>query len=229
MLEFIANVGQITDIKSTKLLLKFAKESGFNFAKFDAISLPDAFDSLAITGESSSSLVMASDYKDIFKYANYLGISLYASCYDYDAVDMASRHTYICEIPVEKINDREFIRYVSERFQYVIIRTDNCDLDLIEELYYSFGPHLIMFEPVNTKDKLSGLTQIKLGNLYTGYSDNNDNPIQTIVAATQGVSYIEKPVTLDRNLFGNTRTRDVIEPTQFKTFIDKVKYARSLI
>ncbi len=103
---------------------------------------------------------------------------------------------------------------------------DNCDLDLIEELYYSFGPHLIMFEPVNTKVKLSSLNNIKLGNLYTGYSDNNDNPIQTIVATTQGVSYIEKPVTLDRNLFGNA---SALEPTQFKTFIDKVKYVRSLI
>ena len=218
MLEFIANVGRITDVKSTKLLLKFAKDSGFNFAKFDAISL-----------ESFDSLVMSSDYRDVFKYANSLGISLYASCYDYDAVDMASQHTYICEIPVEKINDREFIRYVSARFQYVIMRMDSCDLDLIEELYYSFGPHLIMFEPVNTKVKLSSLNHIKLGNLYTGYSDNNDNPIQIIVAATQGVSYIEKPVTLDRNLFGNTNTQGVIEPTQFKTFIDKVKYARSLI
>ena len=213
MLEFIANVGQITDVKSTKLLLKFAKDSGFNFAKFDAISFPDLF-------------VMVSDYRDVFKYANSLGISLYASCYDYDTVDMASQHTYICEIPVKKINDREFVRYVSARFQYVIMRMDNCDLDLIEELYYSFGPHLIMFEPVNTKVKLSSLSHIKLGNLYTGYSDNNDNPIQTIVAATQGISYIEKPVTLDRNLFGNT---SALEPTQFKTFIDKVKYARSLI
>ena len=219
MLEFIANVGQITNVKFTKLLLKFAKESGFNFAKFDAISLPNSFDSF----------IMASDYKDVFKYANSLGISLYASCHDYDTVDMTSQHTHICEIPVEKINDREFVRYVSARFQYVIIRMDNCDLNLIEELYYSFGPQLIMFEPVNTKVKLSSLSHIKLGNLYTGYSDNNDNPIQTIVATTQGISYIEKPVTLDRNLFGNTRTQGVIEPTQFKTFIDKVKYARSLI
>jgi len=226
MLEFIANIGHISDIKSLKLLLKFAKESGFNFAKIDGFSVDEQFNDLF----SDSIGMSVVDYEDIFTYADSLGISLYGSCYDYKSVDLFSNYTNICEVPVEKIDDMDFIRYVKNKFRYLILKVDNSDLDLIKDLYYSFGPHLIIYEPIRNLRKLSGINKIRhnLGILHIGFCDNSEDPIPTIVATTQGISYIEKSVTLDRNLFGH-RHIYALEPSQFESFIKKVRYASSLV
>lgn len=223
MLNFIADIGNnhSNDIKALKLLLKFARECGFNFAKIDNdINIQNLFDGLNIF-----------DYKEVFDYANNLGINMYFSCNDYDSADLLSSYTNICEIPVEKNKDFNFINYIKNKFEYIIISVDNIDLDEITELFYSHNPHLIIYRPRNKLNKLSlsniRLIKDKIPRLNLGYSNNVDK-LSSYVAITRGINYIERSITLDKNLFGDGHI-SALEPMEFKKYIGKLRYVNSLL
>lgn len=223
MLNFIADIGNnhSNDIKALKLLLKFARECGFNLAKIDNdINIQNLFDGLNIF-----------DYKEVFDYANNLGINMYFSCNDYDSVDLLSSYTNICEIPVEKNKDNNFIHYIKNKFKYIIISVDNIDLDEITELYYSHDPYLIIYRPRNKLNKLSlsniSIIKDKIPRLNLGYSNNVDK-LSSYVAITRGINYIERSITLDKNLFGDGHI-SALEPMEFKKYIGKLRYVNSLL
>ena len=223
MLNFIADIGNNhgNDIRALKLLLKFARECGFKFAKIDRdINIQNLFDGLNIF-----------DYREVFDYANSLGINMYFSCNDYDSADLLSSYTNICEIPVEKSKDNNFIHYIKKKFKYIIISVDNIDLDEITELFYSHDPHLVIYRQRKKLNKLSlsNVRQIrdKLPRLNIGYNNNTDD-ISSYVAVTKGVNYIERSITLDKNLFGNGHI-SALEPMEYKKYIEKLRYVKSLL
>jgi sialic acid synthase SpsE len=224
MLNFIADIGtnHNNDIAALKLLLKFAKGNGFKFAKIDKeINIENLFDGLNIF-----------DYQEAFDYANSIGINIYFSCNDCDSADLLSMYTNICEISVKKSKDSDFIRYIKTKFKYIIISVNNIDLDEITELFYSHDPHLIIYrQEKNSKNKpnLSYIKQIKnkIPRLNIGYNNNIDN-ISSYVAVTQGINYIERSITLDKNLFGDGHI-SALEPMEFKKYIKKLRYAKSLL
>ena len=223
MLNFIADIGNNhgNDIRALKLLLKFAQECGFKFAKIDRdINIQNLFDGLNIF-----------DYREVFDYANSLGINMYFSCNDYDSADLLSSYTNICEIPVEKSKDNNFIHYIKKKFKYIIISVDNIDLDEITELFYSHDPHLVIYRQRKKLNKLS-LSNVrqnrdKLPRLNIGYNNNTDD-ISSYVAVTKGVNYIERSITLDKNLFGNGHI-SALEPMEYKKYIEKLRYVKSLL
>ena len=223
MLNFIADVGNNhgNDIKALKLLLKYAHECGFNYIKIEKyINIQNLFDGLDIF-----------DYREVFTYANNLGINMYFCCNDYDSADLLSSYTNICEIPVGKNNDNNFINYIKNKFEYIIISVDNIDLDEITELFYSHNPHLVIYRPRNNINKLS-LTNIrlikdKIPRLNIGYCNNTDK-LSSYVALTKGINYIERSITLDKNLFGDGHI-SALEPMEFKKYIGKLRYVKSLL
>ena len=108
---------------------------------------------------------------------------------------------------------------------------DNIDLDEITELFYSHNPFLIIYRPRNNLNKLSllniRLIKEKIPRLNLGYS-NNDDKLSSYVAITRGVNYIERSITLDKNLFGDGHI-SALEPMEFKKYIGKLRYVNSLL
>jgi sialic acid synthase SpsE len=202
MVEFIANIEHFDNVESLKKLLKLVYETGFKYAKLDA--------------NICNTLLKTDDYEDIFLYTKNLGIILYSICYDYNDVDLFKNYTNICQIPSNKQDDVNFIKYVKNNFKDLILEIDYCDFDLSNNLYHSYGPFMIMYK-IKNNINVSELNKIKynLGNLNIGYFDDNIELTNTIVVVSHGINYIEKKVELNNCLD--------------KNYIDINKYVSSLI
>ena len=202
MVEFIANIENFDNVESLKILLKLAYKTGFKYAKLNS--------------NICNNLFVKEDYDNIFLYAQKLGIILYSICYDYNSIDLFCNYTNMCQIPSEKNDDINFIKYVKNKFKHLILELDHCDFDLINNLYYKYGLYMVMYK-IKNNINISELNKIKynLGNLNIGYYDDNAELTNTIVVVSHGINYIEKNIDLYNCLD--------------KNYIDINKYVSSLI
>jgi sialic acid synthase SpsE len=215
MVNFIGNIGvnHNADLKAIKTLIKLGAEAGFNYLKFNTCDTID-FDMFEI--------------HEIFNYAEELNITLFCSINNVITADIIYQYTDICEIPLEKNTDKEFINYIRSKFKNIIFSIDNIELDYLENLYYSYGPQMFLFNACEKNCNTKSIQKfLLLNNVKFCFKYECENLIPHIVSLTNGCEFIERNITLCKELKGDNH-KNSLEPHEYNDFINKLQYANSL-
>ena len=162
--------------------------------------------------------------KELVDYSNNLGIKFFASVWDLDSVDIMAKYTRVGKIGSASITDLELCKYAREKFNFLIISTGMSTEEEIEKCINTCNPDVIMHtnstypcpvEDINLryiermKEKWG--PQSEQGSAI-GYSGHEYGLVTTFAAVAMGCSWVERHVTLDRNMWGSDQ-KSSIEPS----------------
>lgn len=156
---------------------------------------------------------------DLFQHAKQVGIELFASVWDLDSVDLMAKYTSIGKIPSALITDIELCKKARQAFKTLIISTGMSTEEEIEHCVSSCEPDVIMHtnstypSPVNELNLryIEWLKQKYVGK-QIGYSGHEYGLVTTFATIPLGVTWVERHVTLDRNMWGSDQLSSV-EPS----------------
>ncbi len=168
--------------------------------------------------------------KELVEYSNNLGIEFFASVWDLDSVKLMSKYTKIAKLGSASINDLELCKATREAFDFVIISTGMSTEEEIEAAVEASKPNVIMHTnstyPCPVEDlNLRYIEHMKNKwgkNMEIGYSGHEYGLITTYAAVTLGATWVERHVTLDRNMWGSDQSSS-IEPDGLIKLVKGVK------
>ena len=162
--------------------------------------------------------------KELCLYSKNIGIEFFASVWDLDSVKLMSKYTKIGKLGSASINDLELCKAVREAFDTVIISTGMSTEEEIEKAIEASMPDVIMHtnstypcpvEDLNLryiehmKEKWGHIGQI-------GYSGHEYGLVTTFGAVAMGCTWVERHITLDRNMWGSDQSSSVEPSGLFK-------------
>jgi len=211
------------DIETCKKLISIAQLAGFTYVKIQKrnpeVCVPEAQKS--VMRETPWGTMTYLDYKkriefdkkqviDLIKYSKDKGITMFASVWDKDSVDIMSKCTNIGKIPSALITDLELCLYARNKFDKLIISTGMSTEDEIEACIEACNPDIIMHSnstyPCPPEDlNLRYIDWLKqhYPDKEIGYSGHESEIITTLATVPLGVTWIERHVTLDKNMWGS--------------------------
>lgn len=157
--------------------------------------------------------------KELVEYSNSLGIEFFASVWDIDSVKLMAKYTKIGKIPSALITDFELCKCARDNFEFLIISTGTSSEEEIEKCINVCNPDVIMHtnstypcpvEELNLnyidwlKEKWTGKE--------IGYSGHEYGLVTTFASVAKGVTWIERHITLERNMWGSDQSSS-IEPS----------------
>jgi N-acetylneuraminate synthase len=155
---------------------------------------------------------------ELIEFGKQIGIELFASTWDKDSVDVMAKYTNIGKLGSASINDLELCKYAREKFDFLIISTGMSTEEEIEECVKVCNPDVIMHtnstypcpeEDLNLR-YIEWLKQ-KYPNKEIGYSGHEYRLQTTTAAVALGSTWVERHITLDRNMWGSDQ-KSSIEP-----------------
>lgn len=157
--------------------------------------------------------------KELCEYSESIGIKFFASVWDFDSVDLMAKYTSIGKIPSALINDLELCAYAREKFDFLIISTGMSSEKEIEACVAACNPDVIMHTnstyPCPVEDlNLRYIEHLKnkYPNSAIGYSGHEYGLVTSFAAVAMGATWVERHVTLDRNMWGSDQSSS-IEPS----------------
>jgi N-acetylneuraminate synthase len=157
--------------------------------------------------------------EELHAYSKNIGIEFFASVWDIDSAKLMSKYTKIAKIGSACITDLELCAYSREHFDVLIISTGMSTEKEIEECVKICKPDVIMHTnstyPCPVEDlNLKYITY--LGNKWKdaeiGYSGHEYGLVSTYASVALGATWVERHVTLDRNMWGSDQSSS-IEPS----------------
>jgi N-acetylneuraminate synthase len=158
------------------------------------------------------------DYEEIDKFCNTLGINWFASAWDIPSLDFLREFSNMVKIPSALITNDELIRSARSKFDLLLISTGMSTEEEIEHAVKICNPDVIFHTnssyPSNISDlNLNYITHLKKKfNKTVGYSGHEFGLVTTFATIPLGAEWIERHVTLDRNLWGSDQ-KSSVEPT----------------
>jgi len=157
--------------------------------------------------------------RELYDYANNLGIEFFASVWDLDSVDFMKKFTKIGKIPSALITDLELCKYARDNFDFLIVSTGMSTEEEIKKCINICNPDVIMHTnstyPCPVEDlNLNYIHYLKkqYPNKEIGYSGHEYGLVTTFAAVAMGTTWVERHVTLDRNMWGSDQ-KSSIEPS----------------
>jgi len=220
------------DIDIAKKLIDVANTAGCNFAKFQKrnpeVCVPD--DQKEKIRETPWGKMTYLDYKrkiefqetefdDLYEYVRDKDIEIFASVWDKDSVDFMSKYTDIMKIPSALITDLDLCSYAREKSKTLLISTGMSTQEEIDICIKSCSPDVIFHTnstyPCPVEDlNLRYITTLL--DLYPdsdiGYSGHEYGLATTFATVSLGATWIERHVTLDRNMWGSDQ-KSSVEPS----------------
>lgn len=153
---------------------------------------------------------------DLIEYSNSIGIEFFASVWDLPSVDLMAKYTKIGKIPSALINDIELCKYAREKFEMLIISTGMSTEEEIEVVVKESSPDVVMhtcstYPSPMEELNLQYITHLK--NKWTdkeiGYSGHEFGLVSTFATVALGVKWIERHITLDRDMWGSDHKASV--------------------
>lgn len=159
------------------------------------------------------------EYEQISDYCQTLGIKWFSSVWDIPSVDFCSKMTKIGKIPSALINDIELVSYARSKFETLLISTGMSTEEEIENAVRAGNPDVIFHtnstypSPINelNLNYIKWLKE-KYPNSQIGYSGHEFGLVTTFAAVALGATWIERHVTLDREMWGSDQ-KSSVEPT----------------
>ncbi len=154
---------------------------------------------------------------ELMEYSKSIGIEFFASVWDKISCDIMSKHCRIGKIPSALINDLELCQYAREKFDTLIISTGMSIESEIEDCVNTCNPNVVMHTcstypcPVEELN-LNYIRHLenKWGNrCEIGYSGHEYGLVSTFATVALGVKWIERHITLDREMWGSDHKASV--------------------
>ena len=246
---FIAEIGinHNGDISITKELIKKAKDSGFNSVKFQKRTIDKVYSKELLDqprespwGKTQRDQKMGlefsyDEYLEIDKYCKSLNIDWFASAWDVESVIFLDQFDLkYHKIASPMIVDINFLEEVAKRNLHTFISTgmstvENIDkaVDIFKSKNCSFElMHCVSTYPLKAEDaNLKTISSLmKKYNCNVGYSGHENGVAVSIVAATLGITSLERHVTLDRTMYGSDQAAS-LEPRGMMDMITGIKKA----
>lgn len=157
--------------------------------------------------------------QELVQFSHSIGIEFFASVWDTDSVDVMCKYTSIGKIPSALITDLKLCQYAREKFNFLIISTGMSTEEEIEQCVDACHPDVIMHTnssyPCPVEDlNLQYITWLKnkFRDVSIGYSGHEYGLVTTFASVALGATWIERHVTLDRDMWGSDQTSSV-EPS----------------
>lgn len=157
--------------------------------------------------------------KELVEYSNNLGIEFFASVWDLDSARLMAKYTKTAKLGSASINDLELCKLTRELFDLVIISTGMSTEEEIDAAVEAAQPDVIMHTnstypcPVEELN-LRYIEHMKKkwgSKMEIGYSGHEYGLITSYAAVALGATWVERHVTLDRNMWGSDQSSS-IEP-----------------
>ncbi|XP_011561047.2 sialic acid synthase [Plutella xylostella] len=245
----IAEVGQNHqgDIEVAKKLIKAAKEAGASCVKFQKTCLNEKFTKKYLErpydssnswgktyGEHKRHLEFSdTQYRELFKYAQEVGILVTAS-----AMDMVSFDALLnLKVPFIKIgsgdsNNLLFLKYAASKKIPLVVSTGMVDKQAVKTIYDIISAvhknfcllHCVSAYPVPYEDcNLTVLQDYKnTFDVPVGYSGQEIGTAVALGAVALGAKVIEKHITLDKGLKGTDHVCS-LTPAEFAQLVRDVR------
>ena len=168
--------------------------------------------------------------KELCEYSKSLDIEFFASVWDIDSAKCMAKYTKIAKIGSASITDYELCKVTRELFDVVIISTGMSTEEEVEKAVEVAKPDVIMhtnstypcpIEELNLryiehlKEKYGKTSEI-------GYSGHEYGLVSTFAAVAMGSTWIERHVTLDRNMWGSDHLSS-IEPSGLIKLVNGIR------
>tara|TARA_Y100001970_G_scaffold261012_1_gene343673 strand:- start:1930 stop:2754 length:825 start_codon:yes stop_codon:yes gene_type:complete len=155
---------------------------------------------------------------ELYNYAKTLRTNFFASVWDKDSVDVMRDITDIGKIPSALITDLELCKYARDNFKTLIISTGMSTEQEIIDCVNVCNPDVIMHSnstyPCPTNElNLRYIEHLKkkYPDKEIGYSGHEYSLPTTYTAVVLGATWIERHITLDRNMWGSDH-KSSVEP-----------------
>ena len=156
--------------------------------------------------------------QELCEFSKSIGIVFFASVWDLDSVAVMAKYTTIGKIGSASINDLDLCKAARNAFDTLIISTGMSTEEEIEACVEACNPDIIMHTnstyPCPPEElNLQYITWLKekYPNKEIGYSGHEFGLVTTYCACGLGAEWVERHITLDRDLWGSDQTSS-IEP-----------------
>lgn len=211
------------DIEICKKLIYLAKISGFNYVKIQKrnpdICVPELqknklkntpWGEMKYIDYKKKIEFNENQIKELIQYSKELDIIFFASVWDKDSVDIMCKYCEYGKIPSALITNLDLCDYARKKFSTLIISTGMSTEEEIEKCVHICNPNVIMHtnSTYPSLEKELNLKYISwLKNKYKdkdiGYSGHESGIIPTLITIPLGVSWIERHITLDKDMWGS--------------------------
>ena len=250
MVKVIAEIGinHNGSIKLCKEMMMLAKVAGCDYAKIQKrnpdVCVPESQKSKPKSTPWGDMTYIQYKHKiefseeqigELMEFADLIGIKLFASTWDKDSVDVMSKYTKIGKLGSASINDLELCKYAREKFDFLIISTGMSTEEEIEKCVEVCNPDVIMHTnstyPCPEEDlnlRYIQWLKKKYPSKEIGYSGHEYRLSTTTVAVGLGATWVERHITLDRNMWGSDQ-KSSIQPAGLFHLMDQIKVCEKAI
>lgn len=151
-----------------------------------------------------------SQIKELFDYAQQIGIKFFASVWDKDSANLMAKYSTIGKIPSALINDLDLCKYARSKFETLIISTGMSSEKEIVDCVDACNPDVIMHTNSTYPCPVQDLNLRYIEHLRSkypdkeiGYSGHEYGLVTSFVAAGLGAKWVERHITLDRHMWGS--------------------------
>lgn len=155
-------------------------------------------------------------YKEIFNYCDYKGIKCFASVWDVNSIDFMKEFTDIVKIPSALITNKEVLEKARKEFKTVIMSTGMSTEEDINAATKHGKPDVIMHTNSTYPTPIDEMNleyiywlKAKYPGTDIGYSGHEFGLAQSISTVLMGVKWIERHITLDREMWGSDQKASV--------------------
>jgi N-acetylneuraminate synthase len=153
---------------------------------------------------------------ELIEFSKSIGIEFFASVWDLPSVDLMSKYTKIGKIPSALINDIELCKYAREKFELLIISTGMSTEEEIEKVIEESKPDVVMHTCSTYPSPMEELNLQYITHLKNkwegkdiGYSGHEFGLVSTFATVALGVKWIERHITMDREMWGSDHKASV--------------------
>ncbi len=228
------------NFKKTIKLIKLAIKAGANAVKFQLFKTESLYkkDSKEFKYlkkyETSFKL-----FKKIFKYCKEKKIICYASPFDKFSINFLKKcNNKIYKIASSEIDKLDNIDLISKLGKKIIISTGMANhYDIKKSIKIcrrNKNNNIVLMHCVSQYPQptdagnLNKIDALKKFGYDVGFSDHSENNISAIIAASKGVTYFEKHITLSKKQKGPDHFY-ACEIKDFKNYIDSIKLAKKAL
>ena len=217
------------DVKIAKQLIKNAKDCGFDSVKFQKRTIDAVYDKKTLDGHRESPWGTTTreqkfglefekpEYDEIDKYCKELKIDWFASAWDVKSLEFLENYNLkFNKIASAMIVDQGFLNEVAKQNKHTFISTGMSTKQDIDNAVNIFKKNNCSFElmhcvstyPMKIEDaNLVTINQLKKEyNCDVGYSGHENGVLVSLVAFMQGITSLERHITLDRAMYGSDQS-----------------------
>jgi len=233
------------DIDIAKKLIDMAKSCGCDAVKFQKRDIKSVYTEKELNTDRESPWgkkfidqklgleFEKKEYDTINEYCKKLDIIWFASAWDEKSIDFLDQYNLkYNKVASALITKLDFIEKIAQQKKYTFISTGMSNYENIDKAVEIFQKNSCPFEIMHCvstypcPDEILNLNIInRLKERYgcdVGYSGHEASVVPSIVAATLGVSSLERHITLDRSMYGSDQSASLEEPG-LKNLINAIK------